>query len=265
MGKANSLRYDEIPLSDFLTAVAEHRQDVRRGLLPKVDKLHALKLSGLYGEGEAPSEDITLYLLNEENPLLGETERFLLLHAPASLSSALERHGMALRDYLRERDLPVLFRIDPRWGLITGSATHAVDPMLKWDKPNAYLCLYVTSDPGHPSLALADYVATEHRKAWNAAFEKANGTPPKKSSLLSRAVAALSGRKGGESAPRLSWAQIQELLAYLPEKMGWQLPTVSVIFYPCDTDEARSFLLPPEKMAVVTGAGRFFASLGELA
>ncbi len=264
MGQEISLRYDEIPLGDLLTALVEHRRDVRRNLLPKANRLFSLRLTGLY-QGLAASSpvEVSFFLVSEENPILGEMERFLLIHGPSSLALSLQQQAFAVRDALKKWELPVLFRIDPKWGLITGYAKGALDSLVKWDRPNAYLCMYITEDPSHPSLALSEYVSTQNRPAWDKAFQFGNGTPPKKSSFLSRTIAAMSGKKPLE-AHHLTWTHIHDLLRFIPEKLDWQLPSVSLIFYPCDAEEGDQIILPKEKMAVVNGLGNFFASLGEL-
>jgi len=91
----------------------------------------------------------------------------------------------------------VLFRIDPRYGLVTGSAVEPVDPTIKWDKPGIYTALYLTSDPTSPSIAVMEYVSEENLKRFIEIFEKYNGISPK-NTFWTTALNKLTGRSSSK-------------------------------------------------------------------
>ena len=62
MGEASVLRYDDVPLDDFMVSLAQHEQDVRVGFLPKAAHLKEARFSV---RRPADLRPVEIYLLQE--------------------------------------------------------------------------------------------------------------------------------------------------------------------------------------------------------
>lgn len=257
------VRFDEVPLEDFLLALARHEQDVRTGFLPRAGHLKEACFQGRLGD---PGVPVRLFLLQETEALSQVTETFLVLSGPGDQGALLRDAALALREFLKASGEPALFRVDPRYGVACGSALEPVDPTLRWDRPGAYIALYLTADPASPSLAVSEYVAAENQKRFRELFEAYNGLPPAKPSLLGGAFRRLKGAPAPPPGRGKVHYRTLKLLARFLQTLGLVEAKVSLIFVGLDASELPSCLLDPALR--VEGSGRidrFLPSLAELA
>ena len=127
MSDANVLRYDSVPTDDFLQALTQHEQNADRGALPRPAALRAVRIAG-HAQSATDPHLFELYSIAEYNPLAAQVEAFVVLRAPSAQARELERLALKIREELAARSFKTLFRIDPRYGLISGSAMASVDP-----------------------------------------------------------------------------------------------------------------------------------------
>lgn len=246
----------------------QHESDVRRGFLPPPSSLKDVKLWGnLPWPGEEETVPLSLFLMQEVDALTQRTEAFVLLHAPSRWAPVLQEEAHRLREFFRKRQAPTLFRIDPRYGLLCGSAQEAVDPSVKWDRPGTYVALYLTDDPSSPSLALLDYVPMDLRERYHQLFMKYNGVHAKGARSLTSTWKRLLGH-GGHAATgphSVNYRMVKGLAQFLQgEKVT--SATISLIFKDVPPDALRDSLLDSSLASHhSSGQDRFFASLGELA
>jgi hypothetical protein len=266
MASGAALRYDRVPLDDFLACLMRHDQDVRPGYLPPAAHLKEVRLETACRVGSEPFA-LTLYLLQETEALSQTVEVFLLLQGPASQAAALRVLALKLKGFLERRQMPGLFRIDPRYGLVCGSSLEPVDPSVHWDRPGAYVALYLTEDPAAPSLALLEYVPQASRRLYRELFLKYNGVVPAAPGLIRSAWKKLVGEDHakGQAASHLSYRQVKHLAAFLRE-LDVEAPCISLIYKDMGPGAGSTCLLDPgSATACAAGNDRFFASLGELA
>jgi len=257
----DTLRYDEVPLEDFLASLAQHEQDVRPGFLPRASSLKEVLFAGRLGGPEGPR--VRLFLLQEMEALSQTTETFLVLAGPGDAAPLLAETGIALATFLRSRGEPVLLRIDPRYGLVCGSALEPVDPTVKWNRPGAYLTLHLTDDPGSPSLAVMEYVAAEHQRAFADLFLRYNGIAPKRPSFFGGALKRLAGAPPPAPTTRVNYRVVKVLAQFFGAR-GLSGATVSLIFKGVTAEELPSCLLDARYRNANHG-DRFLPSVGELA
>lgn len=261
VGLSDTLRYDEVPLEDFLASLAQHEQDVRPGFLPRAGSLKEVLFSGLLGGPEGPR--VRLFVLQEMEALSQVTETFLVLAGPGNAAPLLAETGLALAAFLRSRGEPTMLRIDPRYGLVCGSAQEPVDTTVKWDRPGAYLTLYLTDDPGSPSLAVMEYVPPENQKTFCDLFQRYNGVAPKKPSFFGGALKRLAGAPPAAPAARVNYRLVKGLAQFLGAKR-LSGATVSLIFKGISAEELPNCLLDSDHR-ILDPSDRFLPSLGELA
>ncbi len=265
MAESNVLRYDAIPSDDFLQALTLHEQNAARGALPPPGALRAVKMAGEVGDSAWPIE---LYSCAEHNPLTGETESFVVLRGPAPQARELERFAVALKRELIAKGLKALFRIDPRYGLLMGSNLLATDPAVRagnW----AFVTLYLTEDPGHAALALLDYVAKDHRKRYEALWQKYNGAAPRGAPAFAFSFGKLLGKKppAAPAAPvsPIRYPRLRTLLVAMNNLFYARKLAVSIIFAGITKPDQEKCLLDSGRSAyLASGTPGFFASLDEL-
>jgi hypothetical protein len=262
-----TLRFDQVPLEDFLACLMQHERDVRPGYLPPVRNLKEARLQTLWRPaGYRDDATLSIYLLQETDALTQKVETFLLLHGPSGAAAALADLAGRLKRSLASRGQHSLFRIDTRYGLVNGSALEPVDPSIKWDRPGCTVALYLTEDPASPSLALMEYVPAEHRRKFQELFLRYNQVQPSAPGLLESTFKRfVGGAKAVDPPRRLTYALLKGLAAFLAVE-GVQNTTVSLIFKDLTADEGKRVLLDPKFGAFYpSGQDRFVASLGELA
>lgn len=267
MAAGSTLRFDAVPIEDFLACLDTYEKDVRTGFLPRPAFLREVKFEGEWSPRESGySGRLNLYFLQETDPLTERTETFLLFHAEGAGAVPLRALALRVRDGLERRRIPALFRIDPRYGLITGSAAEPVDPLLKWDRPGCYIALYLTQDPGTPSLALVDYVPSEQQGRYCELFQKYNRVQPARSGFLQTTWKRLTGHTPEtKPARRVNYTFVRQTVGMLASEPIRCLK-VSLIYKDVDPNDARTVILDPKSATYApSGQDRFFASLGDLA
>lgn len=268
MPSGTTLRFDKVPLEDFLACLGQHEQDVRVGFLPPPASLKEVLLEArAKAAGEGADFPVAFYLLQETEALSQKTEVFVLIHGPSAHASALRELGLRLKRFLEVRQIPSLFRVDPRYGLVCGSASEPVDESIKWDRPGAYAALYLTGDPASPSLVVGDYVAPEYRKRFQELFLKYNRVPPAASGLLAATwKKILKKDRSEEAAPRRITYKLLKLFCTFVAEQGMSGATISFICKDLSQEDGRKILLDSKYGTFLAGGqDRFFASLGELA
>jgi len=264
VAEGTTLRYDDLPLADFLAALGLRE---RPGLLPEPTALKEACLAAAWSPVAGESSPLTLYLVQERDALTETQEAILLVQGEGRHGRPLRELVLRLARFLRGRKIPSLFRIDPRYGLLVGSALEPLDPAVKWDRPRVYAALALTADPASPSLALLEYVPPSQQAAYRALFVKYNGVEPARPGRLARAFRRWTGgRTAGEGSPgRLTYGMVATLGAFL-QREKVENASLSLIFKGISAAEAARFVLDPGRATFhPSGHDRFFASLGELA
>lgn len=266
MPAGTTLRFDQIPLEDFLICLMQYEVDVRSGFLPPARNLKEARVQSSWSALPAGARlPLALYLLQETDALSQRVESFLLVQAPSSAVAPLRDLALRLRHFLGKSGQPALFRIDPRYGLAAGSAMEPVDPAIHWDRPGTYIALYLTEDPTSPSLAVMDYVPADQRKWFQEVFQRYNQVPPATSGLFkSTFKKLLGGNRHVEPARKLTYKLLRSLAAFLSEEQV-QEPRISLIYKDLSPEDGKRVLLDPKFGAFhLSGQDRFVASLGEL-
>jgi hypothetical protein len=245
----------------------QHEADVRLGYLPPAANLKEVRLEANWSVPGGSSFPLSLYLVQETEALSQKVEVFVLLQAPSIWAAQLRDAAVRFKGFFEKRQIPCLFRLDPRYGLTYGSALEPVDPAVKWDRPGTYVALYLTEDPASPSLALMDYVAQGHRRRFQDLFLKYNRLPPSTPSLLKSTWKKLVGGEGkiDVGQRKLNYRLLKAAAAFLAaEKAG--SPSISLIYKDVSSADAQRNLLDASYSTYSSsGQDRFFASLGELA
>jgi hypothetical protein len=263
----STLRFDHVPLEDFLACLMQHERDVRPGYLPPVRNLKEARLQTLWRPSGAREDGtLSIYLLQETDAITQKVETFFLVHGPSVSAAAIADLAAHLKRSLAKQGQPSLFRIDTRYGLVNGSALEPVDPSIKWDRPGCNVAIYLTEDPSSPSLALMEYVPAEHRRKYQELFLRYNHVQPSAPGLLQSTFKRfVGGAKAVEPPRRLTYALLKGLAAFLATE-GVQNTTVSLIFKDLTAEDGARVLLDPKFGAFYpAGQDRFVASLGELA
>ena len=267
MPLGSTLRFDRVPLDIFLPVLDEHERDVRQGFLPRASSLKEVMVEGRWTPPEGGFEGpLSVYLLQETDALSQRSEAFVILHTTSGGAFPLRSAGIRLRDALERKRITSLFRIDPKYGLLCGSASETVDPLVKWDRPGCYVALYLTSDAASPALALMEYVPSDQQQRYRDLFLKYNRIQPVKQSFFQNTWQKLKGKPAEEPATRrLTYGFIKQLLL-LVLKESVTNTSISLIYKDMDQAEAKSVKLGQGYATYSpTGNDRFFASLGELA
>jgi len=268
MTDANVLRYDTVPMDDFLQALTLHEQNADRGALPRPAALRAVRISGM-AQTEKEPYPFELYSIAEYNPLAAQVEAFVVLRAPSGNARELQKLAPKVRQELASRGFKTLYRIDPRYGLLSGSAMASVDPAAR-SKPWCFITLYLTDDPGHPALALLDYVDKANRPAFETAFKKANGMAAKGAPVFNFSFSKFLGGKKEPANPvppvsPLRYAHLRTLLMALGNSFFVRQLTISLIFSGVtDREVENCFLDKHHSVHQASGQAQFFASLDEL-
>jgi hypothetical protein len=269
MPDANVLRYDSVPMEDFLQALTLHEQNADRGALPRPAALRAVRIAG-NAQTEKEPYPLELFSIAEYNPLAAQIEAFVVLRAPSIQARELEKLALQVRQELAARGFKTLFRVDPRYGLLSGSAMGAVDPTVRANKPFCFATLYLTDDPAHPALALLDYVDKAQRPRYEQIFKKVNGVSAKGAPSFNFSLSKFLGGKKEPAAPPpavspIRYAHLRTLLMALGNKMFVRQLTVSLIFSGVtDREIENCFLDKHHSMHQASGQAQFFASLDEL-
>jgi hypothetical protein len=267
MAAGSTLRFDGVPIEDFLACLDAYEKDVRTGYLPRPAFLHEAKLDGAWSPREGGfSGHLDIFFLQETDPLTQRSEAFVLFRTESSGAAALRALALRVRDALDQRRVPALFRIDPRYGLLCGSAVEPVDPLVKWSRPGCYIALYLTPDPASPSLALLDYVPAENQDRYREFFQRYNRIQPPKTGLLQTTWKRLTGMAPEvPPARRFTYTFLRQAVGLLRSEPLQSL-AVSLIYKDVDQNDGRSVMLDAKYATFApSGQDRFFASLGDLA
>jgi hypothetical protein len=267
LSTGKTLRYDGVPLEDFLVCLTHLQKAPQSQSLPQAEFLREARLeAGWRYDVDGPEVPLSLFLLQERDALTERTEVFIIAHAPGGTSAPLREMAVKLKEFLEHRQLPCHFRIDPRYGLVCGSALEPIDETVKWDRPGVYTTLVLTHDLSSPSLALLDYVAQTHRRRYQEIFAKYNRVQPVSVGFLKSTWQRFRGPEKGDHSPRkLSYGMLAVLATFLSIGL-YRQAKVSLIFKDVPDAQAKATLLDPGfSSAYDSGHDRFFASLGELA
>ncbi len=268
MGEASVLRYDDLPLDDFLVCLMQHEKEPRAGYLPGAASLNEARFTAKLQPPPSGPGAISFFLLQETDAMSQVSEEIVIIAGLGSASSRLRDEATALRDFLGGAGQPSLLRIDPRYGLVCGSSIEPVDPSIRWDKGGAYAALYLVSDPGSPSLAVMEYIPQEQRRRFTELFVKYNQLQPKSPSFLADAWkkfrgGSLTAQTGG--TPRIGYRQVKLVARFLKSR-ALSPAFISLIFKGVRQENFPSMLLDPGRAVSASGHhDRFFASLSELA
>jgi len=262
-----TLRYDGVPLEDFLMCLVQQQKNPQAECLPRPFFLKEARLEANWRyEVDKPEVPLSLYLLQEREALTETEEVFLIAHAPGHVSVELRDLALKLRTFLEHRQLPCYFRIDPRYGLVYGSALESLDNTIKWDRPGVYTTLCLTTDLSSPSLALLDYVAQTQRKRYQEMFFKYNSAHPISQGFLKATWKRLKGAEKTEKTPRrLSYSMLSLLATFLSLGL-FREAKISLIYKDLPPHQAIACLIDTAySSSYEAGHDRFFASLGDLA
>lgn len=267
MSTGRTLRYDGVPLEDFLVCLTHLQKAPGSRALPQAEALKEARLEAAWRyDVDGPEVPLSLFLLQERDALTERTEVFLLVHAPGGASAPLREMSVKLKEFLEHRHLPSFFRIDPRYGLVYGSALEPIDETVKWDRPGVYTTLVLTHDLSSPSLALLDYVAQSHRRRYQEIFVKYNHVQPVSVGFFKSTWQRLRGPEKTDQGPRkLSYGMLAVLSTFFSIGL-YKQAKISLIYKDVPETQVKTTLLDPGfSSAYDSGHDRFFASLGELA
>jgi hypothetical protein len=267
VSSGTTFRYDGVPLEDFLECLLQQHKNPQSDCLPGPYFLKEARLDASWRYGvDEPDVPLTLYLLQEKDALTELEEVFLVAHAPGHVSSALRDLAVKLKGFLDHKQVPCYFRIDPRYGLVYGSALEPIDNTIKWDRPGVYVTLCMTADLGAPSLALLEYVAQTQRKLYQDLFFKYNHAHPVSVGFLKSTWKRIRGNEAPDHTPRkLSYGTLSMLATFMSLGL-FREAKVSLIYKELPPRMAISCLIDPAySSSYEAGHDRFFASLGDLA
>ena len=267
---AEFLRYDHLSVDDLVSALVLHHKDPAHCFFPAARRLRAFRIEGPLrtrreGTRESP---LILYFVNEPNLVTEQTESFFLLLTDPDAYRELVTLCQRFRHDLKGLGFASLLRIDPKYGLVQGSAKEPVDPLVKWDKNHILVTLYLTDDPKHPAVALGDYVQRDHQVRYGQLFEKYNQCKPAASTLLGFDLSRW--RKGKKEAaplagPNFHYRHLQKLAELLQGKYYQGEMLCSLLFEDVTEEELDRIPLDQDKAAFLAAdQAPFFASIDEL-
>ncbi len=263
------VRWDSIPYEEFVVAIKYAVESPHQRLLPPE---HCLRDLYIHGKTRprvgAEVQPIELWFVTESDPFLEEAKTFIILRTTSENREMLIREAFRLQRWLRSRRIPTIFRIDPQFGLVHGSFHEPVVPRQAADFPRLLIVMVVTDDPGHPEVALQDYVIKSYRQRYITLFEKYNRRKPGALKVLGVDISRLFRRAKSVATHRpdfLTYAFLQDLFQELVQRLFWFDLTVSMIFSNVAEEEIQQTVFSTAQVHVSSGTPlRFFTSIDEL-
>lgn len=268
MAGREAVRYDKLSIEDFLTALTSHERDGRKGFLPDQDSVSQMMFEGkIASTGSGSPVTLDCYRLEETDPLSETVETFFIFHCGGDESETLRDVSLSFKAYLDKHGVGCFFRIDPRYGLVSGSAIEPVDPEVRWNKPGAYTTLYLTNDAASPALALLEYVPVARKDRYSELFKKYNGVPPAKRGILSATWKRLTSSEAEQNSRkrgRPAYMDVKMIAGFF-KKSGFTDVTISIIYEGRGLSDSPSLLIDSGLATYLSsGNARFFTSLGDL-
>ena len=231
----------KIPYEELMSVFEYHFQKPDAGLLPPETKLRDFAVfAQVPPRLQEPPVPIEFYLTQEVDPILNAAKVYGLLRAPSDSVQVLLREAHRIQRWFQGQNLPMMYRVDPVYGIVQGSDVEAVQPDACHPSPSVVLTLILTDDPGHPELALMDYVPGPYRKTYARIFEKYNKTKPGKLTLLGVDLGRIFKRKGESAGPlRHPWKYdlIRAFLRHLLQRHYWMRIRVSLVYTEVHEDD----------------------------
>lgn len=270
----NFILYKDIAADDFLAAWRLHREKGAQAYLPGDVHLRDFKLEGRVESrspdesmgGSAAERSLALYFLSQYDMVSDETTAFVILSSDRTAHTYLENTAKRLRIDLRGQGFGTFVRVDPRYGVVVGTARDVVDAGVHTDRNRAYVTLVLTKDAAHPEVSLLEYVDRDHQTRYKEIFEKINQTPPKKRSMMGFDLSKLrAGGLKGEADSPFRHEHIRYFAGALQERYGIRGLKVSLIYKNVTEEDLKKCIIEPAAgLFVPVGECRFFTSTEEL-
>jgi hypothetical protein len=266
---ANYILYRDIAADDFLAALKLHREKGAQAHMPGDAHLRDAMFAGVCesrSAGETETHFLAIYLMNQYDMVRDETTAFAVLSTDRAGQKFLENTAKRLRIDLRGQGFDTLYRVDPRYGVVVGTARDAVDVAVRSDRNRCYITLVLTKDPAHPEASLLEYVDRDHQERYRNVFQEVNQTAPKKRGVMGFDLSKLrSGGLKGETESPFRHEHVRYFAGALRERYGMRDMKISLIYRDMTDDDLKRCVLDPAAgLFVPVGECRFFASTEEL-
>lgn len=234
----------KIPYEELAYAFEYHLMRPEAGLLPQENKL---KDFAIYAQvipriQETPVP-IKLLVIQEYDPIPAITKVYALFQGSDNAASIILREAHRVRLWFKEQGLHWMYRVDPVYGILQGNCDDAVQPDACHPTTSVVLTMVLTDDPGHPDLALQDYVPDKHRKKFVELFEKYNKVKPGKFRLLGIDLGTIFKKKADDLSKNIhtwSYSLLRDLLRNLLQRQYWTNMNVSLVFTDVSEEDFRN-------------------------
>ncbi len=261
---SNAVLFNNITAGDFLAAYKMHLASPAKGYLPDAIRLKEFRISGNV-TGRAAEHRLDIFFLNQYDMLADATNSFIIFRTGSNGIVELERFVKRFRIDLKSQGFEGLFRIDPRYGLISGSSRDAIDQSAR-TKPNCFTTLYLTDDPAHSEVSLLEYADKNYHEKYKNIFKTHNACLPKKKGIFNFDFSNLKKmERRGEESSVFSYKHIFSFINALQTRYSMSSISLAFIFTEMTDDDFNLALLDQASGTFYpSGQCRFFNSTDEL-
>jgi len=208
------------------------------------------------------NRDFNFFFIREVDLVQQTVYQYVLMHTESDAAHDLLKIAQRFRIDLKGKGVETLFRIDPIHGLIVGSSIEAVSRFGTKERPGCFITLVCSRDPGHPLIALQDYVDREDRHRYQEVFQKYNHLLPAKPSIFKR---VFGHPESTSSLAGWSYRLISDIVHTLSAHYQMHPQTISIIYENVSESELEHCLLDRKYSTFqTTGTSKFFTSTEEL-
>ena len=167
MTKAVFVKYENISFEDFLSAYNLYsKQNIKNSLLDIAKLKEFLFTCNKVKEVENKiiTYPMKIFYITDYDYFRNIHSNYFLFQAPSIIQEELEKLAKRTKIELKLKNIDTLFRIDPKYGLVIGTAKEAIDPTVAQNKNYCFITLYITNDTNHPEIAITEYVDKNLKK-----------------------------------------------------------------------------------------------------
>lgn len=262
-------KYENILFEDFLYAYNLYsKQNIKKSLLD-IDKLKEFlftctKVKEV--EGKIITYPMKIFYITDYDYFRNIHSNYFLFQTSSIIQEELEKLAKRIKIELKLKNIDTLFRIDPKYGLVIGTAKEAIDPTVTQDKDCCFITLYITTDTNHAEIALTEYVDKSLKKKYIEIFEKHNHCSPGTFKILGFDLSKFK-HMFTKTKPHILffYEDIVELGNSLLNKHKLKNLNVSLIYENVSEKETNECLLDKNKLVYFpSGFCKFFISVDEL-
>ena len=263
------IKYDDIPFQDFLSAYHIYLKKSQKDFLIDIDKLRECLFKGNKTkilDSKPVIRLIKIFYIIDFDIIRSTYNHYFIFQSSADFQEELERVAKRIKIELKLKNIDSLFRIDPKYGLVIGTAKEAIDSSVPPDKLFCFITLYLTGDQHHPEIALLEYIEKTYKKKYMEIFEKHNHCSPGSFKFLGIDLSKIK-QAFKKSSPfvLLRYEGIIELGNSLIHKHKLEDLSISLIFEEVTENEITRCLLDKNKSAYYSGElCKFFINAEEL-